>query len=69
MNFGRHILKFPGLEINGNLFNNQRLVVSNVWLLKMSLSNPIRLIKISVIGNVLTCVSFLEKIVFLKQFM
>ena len=60
--------KKPGLEINGNLLN-QRLVVSNVWLLKISFSNPTRLIKISVIGNVLTCVSFLDKIVFLKQFM
>ena len=57
----------PGLEINGNLLTNH-LVVSNPWLLKMSLSNLSRLVKISVIENVLTCVSFLHKIVFPKQF-
>ena len=34
----------------------------------MSLSNPTRLVKMVVIGDVLTCVSFLRKIVFLKQF-
>ena len=34
----------------------------------MNLSNPTRLVKMVVIGDVLTCVSFLRKIVFLKQF-
>ena len=35
----------------------------------MNLTDPTRLVKISVIENVLTRVSFVPKIVFLKQFM
>ena len=55
-----------GLEINRKPVN-QQLVVSNIWLLKMSLSSQTRLVKISVLENHLTCVSFLHKMVFFLE--
>ena len=52
-----------GVKINRKPVN-QQLAVSNIWLLKMSLSSQTRLVKISVLENYLTRVSFLQKIVF-----
>ena len=52
-----------GVKINRKPVN-QQLAVSNIWLLKMSLSSQTRLVKISVLENYLTRVSFLHKIVF-----
>ena len=55
-----------GVKINRKPVN-QQLVVSNIWLLKMSLSSQTRLVKISVLENHLTRVSFLHKIVFFLE--
>ena len=59
-------IRTAGLKINRKPVN-QQLVVSNIWLLKMTLSSQTRLVKISVLEDHLMCVSFLHKIVFFLE--